>query len=87
MSWKDVRKEMVEEKGLAPEIADRIGDYVKKSGSRELIKELFADAQFVSNEKAKSGLEQLDLLFNFLSVYEVLDNVWCFTVSGVLLIP
>lgn len=30
--WEDVRKEMVDEKGLAPEAADRIGEYVKLSG-------------------------------------------------------
>lgn len=29
MSWEDVRLEMVAGKGLAPEVADRIGDYVQ----------------------------------------------------------
>lgn len=38
MSWEDVRLEMVAEKGLAPEVADRIGDYVQchaKAGTEE----------------------------------------------------
>lgn len=27
MPWADVRKEMVDEKGLAPEVADKIGEW------------------------------------------------------------
>ena len=30
--WEDVRGEMVDEKGLAPESADLIGEYVRLSG-------------------------------------------------------
>lgn len=33
MSWADVRKEMTEEKHLDPQIADRIGEYVKLKGN------------------------------------------------------
>ena len=35
MSWKDVRHEMVAKKGLAPEVADRIGDYVQCHGKNQ----------------------------------------------------
>ncbi len=30
--WEEVRKEMVETKGLKPDVADRIGEFVKLSG-------------------------------------------------------
>ena len=30
--WEDVRMEMVDEKGLDPEAADKIGDYVRYRG-------------------------------------------------------
>jgi histidyl-tRNA synthetase len=33
MPWEDVRKEMTEEKGLAGDVADRIGEYVKLKGA------------------------------------------------------
>ena len=33
MSWEDVKKEMVEEKGLDPASADKIGEYVKLKGT------------------------------------------------------
>lgn len=32
MAWEDVKNEMVGEKGLAPEIADHIGEYVRLHG-------------------------------------------------------
>jgi len=32
MAWLDVRKEMVEDKGLDGDVADRIGEYVKLKG-------------------------------------------------------
>lgn len=32
MAWVDVKKEMTNEKGLDPEVADRIGEYVKLKG-------------------------------------------------------
>ena len=35
MSWKDVRHEMVAKRGLAPEVADRIGDYVQCHGKSQ----------------------------------------------------
>lgn len=33
LPWGDVKKEMVEEKGLDGEVADRIGEYVKHKGT------------------------------------------------------
>lgn len=35
VSWEDVKNEMVGEKGLDPEVADRIGDYVQKHGEEQ----------------------------------------------------
>lgn len=32
MSWEDVRHEMVAQKGLTPEVADRIGAYIQCHG-------------------------------------------------------
>jgi len=33
LPWAEVRKEMTEEKGLDPMVADKIGDYVKLKGT------------------------------------------------------
>ena len=32
MAWADVKKEMTDEKGLDPSVADKIGEYVKHKG-------------------------------------------------------
>jgi len=32
MSWANVKKEMTDEKGLDPVVADKIGEYVKHKG-------------------------------------------------------
>ena len=33
--WEDVRQEMIDQKGLAPESADLIGEYVQLKGERK----------------------------------------------------
>ena len=38
--WEEVRKEMVDEKGLDEESADKIGNFVRMSGGVELIEKL-----------------------------------------------
>lgn len=37
MPWEDVKKEMVNEKGLSEEAADQIGEYVSMQGETFLI--------------------------------------------------
>ena len=50
LPWEEVRREMTEEKGLDPEVADRIGDYVQLKGGNELVEKLRADEKFSANE-------------------------------------
>ncbi|CAG8790032.1 13851_t:CDS:10, partial [Dentiscutata erythropus] len=64
LPWEDVRKEMTEEKGLDPSIADRIGEYVK-----------LKDQSLLSNNNAKAGLNDMALLFKYLEIFGVLDKI------------
>ncbi|KAI4849162.1 histidyl-tRNA synthetase, partial [Aureobasidium sp. EXF-8846] len=64
--WDEVKREMTEEKGLDPEIADKIGKYVVRKGGRDLLKDLQADATLSANESAKAGLDNIEILFNYL---------------------
>ncbi|KAI9599464.1 histidyl-tRNA synthetase [Syncephalis fuscata] len=73
--WEEVRKEMTEEKHLDPAIADKIGDYVKLKGGRELLEKLRADAELSGNPKAKEGLDDMEILFSYLDIYDVLDKI------------
>ena len=73
--WTEVRREMTEDKGLEAEVADRIGEYVTLKGSRELLERLQKDEKLSTNESAKAGLADMDLLFTYLKTFEVLDQV------------
>ncbi|RQM07402.1 hypothetical protein DH86_00003200 [Scytalidium sp. 3C] len=72
--WSEVKTEM-EEKGLSPEVADKIGEYVKLEGGRDLVATLRSDAQLSANEDIKQGLDDLELLFNYLDALEVTHKI------------
>ena len=73
--WAEVRKEMTEEKGLAEDVADKIGEYVVQKGQRDLLSKLQADDKLMANETMKAGLAEMDLLFTYLESFEALDYV------------
>jgi histidyl-tRNA synthetase len=75
MPWEDVRKEMTEEKGLAGEVADKIGAYVVQKGKQDLLTKLMADEELMANESMKAGLADMQLLFTYLEAFDALDNV------------
>jgi histidyl-tRNA synthetase len=75
MSWEDVKKEMVADKGLDPAVADRIGEYVKLSGSDELCDRLMNDEKLSANAKAKQGIQDMQLLFKYLDVFKIKNKV------------
>ncbi|KAG5416625.1 hypothetical protein IGI04_004192 [Brassica rapa subsp. trilocularis] len=62
-TFEQVKREMVEEKGLSSEVADRIGSFVKEKGApMELLNKLREEgSEFLGN---KSSKEALDELFN-----------------------
>ena len=72
---------MVEEKGLAGEVADRIGEYVKLHGGLELLERLCADTQLVAVKAAEEGLHDMKLLLHYCDLFGVLDKV-CVCVWG-----
>ncbi|KAI2898497.1 hypothetical protein CBS63078_7613 [Aspergillus niger] len=75
MPWADVRKEMVEEKGLDGAVADKIETYVMHKGGRELLDNLLKDEGLTANESAKAGLEDMGLLMDYLEAFGVLDKI------------
>ncbi|CAH8388284.1 unnamed protein product [Eruca vesicaria subsp. sativa] len=67
-SFEQVKKEMVEEKGLSSEIADRIGGFVKEKGApMELLTKLRKEgSEFLGNKSAKEALDELSIMFEAL---------------------
>ena len=66
---------MVDEKGLQEDVADRIGEYVKLHGSKELLEQLLADQKLTAIKDAMTGLEGMRLLLHYCELYGVLDKV------------
>ncbi|KAJ4778020.1 Histidine--tRNA ligase [Rhynchospora pubera] len=76
-TFEQVKKELVEEKGLSVETADRIGAIVKKRGSPfEILTELKAEgSKFLENSGSVAALGELDILFQALKEANCLDNL------------
>ncbi|XP_065731562.1 histidine--tRNA ligase, cytoplasmic isoform X4 [Phocoena phocoena] len=75
VSWEEVKSEMVGEKGLAPEVANRIGDYVQQHGGVSLVEQLLQDPKLSQNKQALEGLGDLKLLFEYLTLFGIADKI------------
>ncbi|OPJ88312.1 histidine--tRNA ligase, cytoplasmic [Patagioenas fasciata monilis] len=75
MPWKEVRSEMVGEKGLSPEAADRIGEYVQLNGGLDLVERLLQDPKLSQNKLAKEGLGDMKLLFEYLTLFGIARKI------------
>lgn len=75
ISWNDVRYEMVSKKGLAPEVADRIGDYVQCHGGLSLVEQMYKDPRLSQNKQALKGLGDLKLLFEYLTLFGIAEKM------------
>lgn len=76
MAWPDVKKEMVEEKGLTEDVADRIGEYVRHSGTvTEMVDFLRANETLCANESVKAGIEDMALLGSYLQALDVIHKI------------
>ena len=74
--WTEIRKEMIEEKGLKEDVADRIGSFVTMASGRiDLIDKLSSDDQLGKSKDAKRGLDQLRQLFNYTSLLGISDYI------------
>ncbi|KAG8770163.1 Cytoplasmic and mitochondrial histidine tRNA synthetase [Ceratobasidium sp. 428] len=74
LPWTDVRKEMVDEKGLAEDVADKIGEYVKLKGGPELLTQL-RSSPLAENKTAVAGMDDMEILFKYLDVYGITNKM------------
>lgn len=74
--WEEVKLEMVQEKGLAPEVADRIGVFVLQSGRpKDLWASLTAQGVFGDHAGAAGAMGDLHTLFEYLEAMGSLPHV------------
>ena len=71
--WTEVRREMVEEKGLAGDVADRIGEFVVLRGEPwEMYKSLMDGKKFGDHKGALDAMEDLRICFDYLDAMDKL---------------
>lgn len=75
LSWSEVRREMIEEKSLDENIADKIGEYIQLFGHTELIEKLQKDDFLNKIPSTLKGLADLKLLLNYCNLLGIQDNV------------
>ena len=74
-TWEEVKKEMVEEKGLQEDVADKIWEFVRRKGGREVLESLRQHEDLQSNNNMRRGMEDMALLFEYLESFGILDKV------------
>ncbi|XP_038213732.1 histidine--tRNA ligase, cytoplasmic isoform X1 [Zerene cesonia] len=75
LPWDEVRTEMINEKGVTPEAADRIGEYVRLNGGSELAQKLLEDEKLSKSKSAVEGLEGLKLLLHYCELLGIQDKI------------
>lgn len=73
--WADVRREMIEEKGLDETVADKIGEYVQLSGNVELVDKLLQNEHLNKVPSAVAGLEATKLLLNYCNLLGLQNEI------------
>lgn len=74
MPWEEVKKEMLD-KGLEEPVADTIGGYVKYKGASDVIDLIKADEKLFASEDIKAGVQDMELLFNYLKAFNAQDRI------------
>lgn len=66
---------MINEKGISPEAADRIGEYVRLNGGIELADKLLQDEKLCKSKGAVEGVEGIKLLLDYCEIFGIKDKI------------
>ena len=76
LPWAEVKEEMVGEKGLPEDVADRIGKFVLRSGSpRQLWQALTSEKIFGDHAGAAAAMYDLNILFEYMEAFDSLKYI------------
>lgn len=74
--WSEVKAEMVDEKGLSPDVADRIEKFVMFKGeAKSLWSELMTTQLFGNHAGANAAMNDLKILFDYLEAMGCLSSI------------
>lgn len=66
---------MINEKGVSPDAADRIGEYVRLNGSTELVEKLLKDEKLSKVKAALEGVEAIKTLLQYCELFGIKDKI------------
>ena len=74
--WKDVKEELMKEKGVSEEQCDKLEKIVNQKGRiPDLLKSLIESKTFGENEKAKKAIAELQVLSTYLDTFGIQDHL------------
>ena len=74
--WDEVKREMVEDKGLSSEVADRIGEFVVLKGKPwDMYNSLMKEKKFGDHKGALEAMEDMRILFEYLDAMDKLKFI------------
>lgn len=76
LPWLAVKEEMVKEKNQPEEVADRIGEFVKHSGTvREVLEILRLQEVLAANKSAQEGMADMATLADYLEAFGIASHI------------
>ncbi|ORX51935.1 histidyl-tRNA synthetase [Hesseltinella vesiculosa] len=73
--WTEVHYELMHERGLDKNVADRIGHYVQQNGDAQLLQKLADEPTLMANPQASQGIRELQLLMDYGEVFDIRDKI------------
>ncbi|EGR34186.1 hypothetical protein IMG5_021010 [Ichthyophthirius multifiliis] len=71
--WKEVRRELIEDKGIPEKSVEKLGEFVKYTGNPlELLKQIEKDGIFNDSKIGLEGLKEMGMLFSYLQAMNAL---------------
>jgi len=75
-TWEDVKRELIEDKGLSLEIVDKLGEFVTYKGNPlEMLEKIKTAKIFDASESGRQGMVEMGLLFEYLEALDCLKNI------------
>lgn len=75
-TWEDVKRELIEDKGLSLEVVDKLGEFVTYKGNPlEMLEKIKSAKIFDASESGRQGIVEMGLLFEYLEALDCLKNI------------
>ncbi|VDL97835.1 unnamed protein product [Schistocephalus solidus] len=75
LPWEEVRKELVEEKGLPEAVVKLIGEYTQISGGMDVLDRLAGDERLADNKTIQNTLPELRTLLDYCQALGIMDRL------------